>query len=692
MYFEAQVKRTSINSKFVPEIHKEKEMVAFRKAIPVLALLGMALGLSSKASAQTVNPGQPLTCTANAGVPPLVRAEGYTELVGDLVLICTGGNSATPFNANFQIFLNTNVTSRLLSAGGSEATLLIDEPTSNPAGTTTGSAFCPAPVTVPPGGYPLAGNTCNIGVGPAGTNPQRGTFNAFTAQQTAQPNSVVWAGIPIIPPGTTGTRTIRITNVRANAAGLGTSNTLIPTQIVAFISVSGSQSVAINNPQQTVAYIQQGLQFTVTNCSGGSVSGANSFAQCTGFGGTLATDPTSSGSAPIGLRFREGFQTAFKPRITATQTPSIPGVVYNSESGFIGASTVISGTGFAGDVQGYAGVASNGTRLAARFANIPAGVRLYASTTGVVQTAGSVSGQAAAILVNADQNGAGGVILTSGSSTPLTGITPTATLQCGGVTPSGVGLGTTGAVGLTAAGVNGVEIPVVNGTAVAVWEVVGSDPALIEDVFVLIGEAAAANPANNLPAIGTGTVTGNFAPFYAASTGANLASAGLPVPRFIDNPTSATAIIVNACQTNLLFPFVTAQAGFDTGIAISNTSRDPFSGNSGRLQQGTCTLNFYGSTVGGGAAPAAATTTSNVAAGSQLLYVLSSGGNLGLTQNAAGFQGYIIAQCNFRYAHGFAFITDGAIGQARVAEGYLALVMDAAIGTRTGASSEVLSH
>jgi hypothetical protein len=208
-----------------------------------------------------------------------------------------------------------------------------------------------------------------------------------------------------------------------------------------------------------------------------------------------------------------------------------------------------------------------------------------------------------------------------------------------------------------------------------------------------MGVAYAANTANNLPAVGTATVTGNFAPFYAANS-ANTASnnSALPIPRFVDNPISRTAFQINACQTNLLFPFVTNQAGFDTGIAISNTSRDPFSSASSRQQGGTCTLNYYGSTTGGGAAPAAQKTTANVEAGTVLSFVLSSGGNMGIA-GVPGFQGYIIAQCNFRYAHGFAFITDGPIGQARVAEGYLALVLDAPLSdSRSGASSEGLSH
>ncbi|MCC6294299.1 MAG: hypothetical protein IT164_16740 [Bryobacterales bacterium] len=56
----------------------------------------------------------------------------------------------------------------------------------------------------------------------------------------------------------------------------------------------------------------------------------------------------------------------------------------------------------------------------------------------------------------------------------------------------------------------------------------------------------------------------------------------------------------------------------------------------------------------------------------------------------AGFQGYVIAQCAFQYAHGYAFISD--LGAQRLAQGYLALVMDESIGSRTGSRSETLGH
>jgi len=51
----------------------------------------------------------------------------------------------------------------------------------------------------------------------------------------------------------------------------------------------------------------------------------------------------------------------------------------------------------------------------------------------------------------------------------------------------------------------------------------------------------------------------------------------------------------------------------------------------------------------------------------------------------------VIAQCQFQYGHGFAFISD--IGAQRLAMGYLALVMDDTLSpSRTGSKSESLGH
>lgn len=134
--------------------------------------------------------------------------------------------------------------------------------------------------------------------------------------------------------------------------------------------------------------------------------------------------------------------------------------------------------------------------------------------------------------------------------------------------------------------------------------------------------------------------------------------------------------------TRLLFPFVTNQGGFDTGISIANTTADPFGT---KPQSGICTLNFYGNTSGGGAAPVTQKSTT-VIAGSTLVLSLSSGGTNDL-KGASGFQGYIIAECNFPLAHGYYFISD--IGAQKLATGGLAIILPS---NRTASLPESLGH
>ena len=95
-----------------------------------MKLLALLAGTIVLAFGQ-VNPQQ---CVANAAVPPNLRVEGLTELIGDIVLNCTGG-TPTPAGqliprGNISVTLNTSVTSRILSNSGSEALLFIDEPQS----------------------------------------------------------------------------------------------------------------------------------------------------------------------------------------------------------------------------------------------------------------------------------------------------------------------------------------------------------------------------------------------------------------------------------------------------------------------------------------------------------------------------------------------------------------------------------
>src|SRR5260370_4358477 len=91
----------------------------------------------------------PFVCTP-AAVPTIARTEGVSELVGDMLLNCTGGvptpiGSAVP-KSNIQLFLNVNITSMIVGPGAfSDALMLIDEPYPTPPSTATPTNIPPRP-------------------------------------------------------------------------------------------------------------------------------------------------------------------------------------------------------------------------------------------------------------------------------------------------------------------------------------------------------------------------------------------------------------------------------------------------------------------------------------------------------------------------------------------------------------------
>lgn len=682
-------------------------MAAFRKLYLGLAAAAM---FAAVASAQTQGS---LQCVANASVPPTVRSEGLTELVGDVTLNCTGGNptaaGVTIPSSNVTVFLNTNITSRVVSTNSgtwSEAILMIDEPHSvaNPnvqllaCGDTNTTQASPGVCTV-------LGTAGGIGAtGPYSGAP--GHPNVFQARVgiggnasvSANPNAVTWSGVPFDAPGTSGTRVIRITNVRAYAAGLGVSNTLIPTQITMYISVTGSNQLPINNPTQTVAYVEPGLT--------SSIVGAGQFQQCTSYNTGIFNNGTGSGKAEFIVSMGEGFQSSFKRKNLATNGSSsttyptndlnqdVPGAVYNTESAFenLGSAYEPSpnppvGSGVTGNVgiQGAAfpstyglnaaGIANAGTRLMLQFAVPVQGVQIYVPTAIrlVSQLTGAATG--VAVLTSTNSSGGGGFSAVSNTGGAIT--------TC----DSNIGSGTCSSLvvsGVTFVGL--AQVSLTNSAGMAVYEVLYSDPFQPESLNVPVAMSYSASVATNLPTPNTQvTVQTSFAPLSTVNT----ATSGDPIPRFVPDKGPANLFLIYKCSCNLLFPFVTNQLGYDTGVAISNTSLDPFGT---APQSGTVTLNYYcGQT--GCTSPPAQTTSSVVAGGYQLTFTLSGGGNYGIAATP-GFQGYIIASSQFQYCHAYAFISaQGALPTSAGANtGYIALEMDSPIGSRTGNTSEVLGH
>lgn len=613
-------------------------MTDFRKWFVVAVVLLATAAMLNAAAYQ---------CTFNAGVPTRVRGEGRAELMGDLVLNCAGDPVPAGTMANIQVFLSTNITSRIIdpSTLKTEALMFLNEP---------------------------------------GPTQQMIGYNSFQGMK-ASDNSLLWINVPLfvpVPPATTPlsqlVTTIRITNIRANAAQAGISAALIPTQVSAFITVTGSTAIPINNPTQVVAAVLKGLDFAIRNCKDTEavdvISSTYVFFQCSSPSGSTSATSLHHELAGL-LKFSEMYDTAWKTAIY-TSAPVLSSVFPNSEAGYVNI-----------PVFGLSvGTPSSGTRLIARFANIPDGVSIFVTTTEIptakVPTA-TTSGTTGRLITVTDPTG------TSGSLTmpvPATGglrilgyDAETTSTNCLGITDA-------------AAAFVVAQVPIVSGAGSATWELASVAGSIMENISFGYEVSFSARPDLTSPALSTvfGTVSGNFAPISSDDK----MSAYSPIPRFADMAISKNVVNIYECVTNLLFPFVTARAGFDTGIAISNTTLDnsvnmpggtadfPLSS---RPHGGKCYLFFFGDKEDGTSLAKPVQTSGVVAAGKQLVFTIF-GGGAGIDA-APGFQGYIIANCKFRLAHGFAFISD--LGAQKLAMGYLSLVITTTYGNppRRGISS-----
>jgi hypothetical protein len=776
------IKRTSINS--IPKIHKEKEMADFRKWLFALAVVALLAGLTVPASAQTTT-----VCTIQSATDNLARAEGYTELVGDVLLACTGG---TPTAAGqpipqitIQIFLSQNVTSKITGVTGSsstgssvflEALLIIDEPNStlNPNVPLLNCGYSAALANdgslSGPGVCSIISNTNTAVTGNSSPNQYNGSAghpNVFQGRQALSGNnSVVFQGVPFDPPGTT-TRYLRFTNVRANANGAGIAQANQTSVITMGIASSGNNVLQLSIASQAVATVLKGL-------TSSTVYANTSFAQCISqakglltaspepifgssstCGSSSCNGPTNntftSGFANPMIRFSEGFSSSWKVKNVAFTVgtlggngvytggtagsdaysysgntinyptdvdQNVPGVSYNSESGLTFPSTAQAPTpnpppGFqtAGPVGGGAntqqyafsngsgngntgfasvGIATQGTRLAAALANVPNGLSVYVSPVIFLWRQGTT--------------------YTSGPNQ----------LSTNGVSPTGVMVLTTTAsdgsgvynppTGLTTTAQPLQPVTVTNGSALVVYEVLFTDVFTLEyaDVPFVVSYASAlsSNAPIGLPQPNvTATYATGFAPFYSTSA-ATLASSSLPVPRFVFTGAATNLFGIVKCSCNLLFPYVTQAPGYDTGIAIANTTADPYGTTN---QFGSIQFWYYGTLTNGGAAPGTQCTntaspgtcpgTTPVGAGQVLTYTLYNGSaQWGLDNRGAGFTGYLIAQAQFQYCHAFAFIGGLGGGPAvnsstnGLSEGYLALVLDVGQLPRTNITGETLGQ
>jgi hypothetical protein len=674
-------------------LYKEKQMADFRRWIIALAVLALMAGAASaQVGVASGSANSLLACVATAAGTPELRPEGYTELAGDIVISCTGGpvlqQGASIPTTNIVVYMAPSVpiTSRYIGSG-SEALLIIDEAGANISTGATGGYGPMAPQSLCTTAQQQAsgGSTCNAFVGKDTSGGYEVAVTAAGGSTPAQNvyqgkigdfgvNSVTFYNVPVLPPATSGvSRTFRVTNVRVPVPGGNLSGTL-----QAIISTSPNQTLPVAGTAINIGVVGPAMTAAVAavktpyqQCIPANVSLTSNLIYTEGFATGFKTRVVPGGAAN-GIPGNSTGNVAYAAEATNTaasgNNQNIPGGLYggfaaNSESGLIYPSL----NATTGGVTYTAGLADYGTRLKAVFYNIPAGLTLYVSTTSGPTAPSPIGGTSVlpyAVLVATN----------SGEATPDgTAFTPL--------------VGTaTGSDGLNAIALTANSA----GAATAVWEVTNSNPSAQDvlkfSVYVSYKAASATTtnpyglPITDLP-IGAATndVQLSFAPEPGGGTftTTNATQGQVPTPRFaVVKTQEGRWTTINLCQTTLLYPFVTGAAGFDTGIAVANTSWDPF----GTVNQtGSCKLYAYGVTVATAGNTAIQTTIpgcdaiSNPLPGTNCFAIVPAGQVMSVMASSVltNFQGYVIALCNFQYAHGYAAVTD--LGLRNLWSSYLAL-------------------
>jgi hypothetical protein len=419
-----------------------------------------------------------------------------------------------------------------------------------------------------------------------------------------------------------GATTVTITNIRVNATSLSVGSGT-PPAVTESVFISGAGANAAALAATPVAYVLPGLATSKDSAVANSVVCSNII--------------PGSNNSNFTVNFNENFPTAFKVAGTAV-TNAVIGSEFtgNTETGYVPAAWPSGAT--------LTNIANSATRVKVVFTNVPANLTVYVPTVAPATCTGAGCVPAGSMTLTASETGAFSAVAAS---------TVTGTFA----PPAG-----------TAA------VTISGGTGQAVYEVTADSPAVSNSYAIVVTMIGAAN-----------TITASAT---AVSTAVSFAPVGSTnIPNFVIGTSTTTfaGSTFSICSTSLLFPFVTNQLGFDTGIAISNTSTDNLASNGTKSaavpQSGTCTLAFYGA----GAPSPSTVTTPNVPTATTYTVVLS-----GI---AAGFQGYIVASCGFQYAHAFAFITDGVGANGGLSQGYLALVLPSGTGARaSGAIGESLAQ
>jgi len=404
---------------------------------------------------------------------------------------------------------------------------------------------------------------------------------------------------------------LQVSNIRVNVTGL--LNPTVPTPVTETV-FAGAEGVAslFNAVPETVGFVLKSFTATIGGLP------VPPYVVCKANPGKPPQDNGYSFQLTVTELFAGAFKTAAAP--AATEAIPAPANIPGGEAGSFPSAETLTVLG---------------TRFKFVIANIPAGV----STVSVPNAIESGNGEGGEVLeldlVTGGDTGTSGAVIGSGTI-PSTALTP------------------------------------VGGSVTVVYQVNVELLSVIKNfVFAPQLQWAANAIVGAQPAI---TVTTSYAPSPVTPGGAIVVPTTY-LPYFANTGTPLTGPAWFACETDLLFPFITTQNGFETGMAISNTAADPF-GTTG--QPGVCDLYFYGT----GQAPAATSPVTKTATALTSIAVGTTQDTVVSPYLGTNYLGYVVARCYFLYAHGFAFFTNAAPGITAAQQGgYTALVFPLTPGT-----------
>ncbi len=235
----------------------------------------------------------PLTCLANA-VPTLVRSEGITERMGDIVLSCSGGDPGLAVTGNLSLFLTVPITNKRLANNTADVILTVD----------TGS-------------------------GPQIANVPAAYGSSF---------SLVFNGLSFTVPAS-GQVTLRITNFRGAPAAVSLSAI---NAIQATLAFNGTSALLSNTNPLTVAFPSRGLLTSASSatiaCTGSPLpSGAISLSSLFEAGTRFQSTRVTEGNAEAFQKKDANTDTGVRFMITYSGFPAgarlfIPDVVAGSDA------------------------------------------------------------------------------------------------------------------------------------------------------------------------------------------------------------------------------------------------------------------------------------------------------------------------------------------------------------------------